>query len=155
MQATHSMRCQLQMPWNRASLHTSRRSAFTGSQAGLNVNRGASVVVMMKKDIHPEYFEEAKVICNGEEVMTISGTQAEYNVDVWSGNHPYFQGATTTVVIDEGRVNRFKRRFAGLEKLAAINTVSGGGAGDKPPPTKAEMLAAMGKTAPQKKKGKK
>jgi ribosomal protein L31 len=27
-------------------------------------------------------------------------------VDIWSGNHPFFQGATSTVVTDEGRVNR-------------------------------------------------
>jgi large subunit ribosomal protein L31 len=81
-------------------------------------------VVMRKKDIHPEWFEEAKVTCNGEEVMVTSGTKASYNVDIWSGNHPYFQGITTSVVTDEGRVNRFKRRFAGLDSLSAINTVS-------------------------------
>ena len=39
----------------------------------------------------PEWFEEAKVFCNGEEVMTVGGTQAEYVVDIWSGNHPFFQ----------------------------------------------------------------
>lgn len=132
-------------------MHSSRRSAFNGSQL-LNVNRGASVVVMMKKDIHPEYFEEAKVICNGEEVMSISGTKPKYDVDIWSGNHPFYLGATTTVVIDEGRVNRFKRRFAGLEKLSAINTVTGGEG--KPPPTKREMLEAMGKSPAAQKKGK-
>ena len=81
----------------------------------------------------------AQVVCNGEEVLTISGTQAEYNVDVWSGNHPFYQGATTTMVVDEGRVNRFKRRFAGLEKLAAVATVSG----SEKAPTKAEMLEAV------------
>jgi hypothetical protein len=31
------------------------------------------------------------VICNGEEVLTLGGTQAEYNVDIWSGNHPFYQ----------------------------------------------------------------
>lgn len=117
----------------------------------MNINRGASTVVMMKKGIHPEYFEEAKVICNGEEVMTVSGTQPTYNVDVWSGNHPFYQGATATVVVDEGRVNRFKRRFAGLDALSDVSTVSGGGKA----PTKAEMLAAMGKTPQKKGKGKK
>jgi large subunit ribosomal protein L31 len=46
-------------------------------------------------------------------------------VDIWSGNHPFYQGMGTSVVTDEGRVNRFKRRFAGLESLSAIETVSG------------------------------
>ncbi len=31
--------------------------------------------VMRKEGIHPEYFEEAKVFCNGEEVLTVSGSK--------------------------------------------------------------------------------
>ncbi|KAF6171178.1 hypothetical protein GIB67_027984 [Kingdonia uniflora] len=38
-----------------------------------------------KKEIHPEFFEDAKVYCNGEQVMTTGGTRKEYVVDVWSG----------------------------------------------------------------------
>lgn len=79
---------------------------------------------MRKKDIHPEWYEEARVTCNGEEVLVTSGTQPSYNVDIWSGNHPFFQGITSSVVTDEGRVNRFKRRFAGLESLSAVQTVT-------------------------------
>lgn len=79
---------------------------------------------MRKKDIHPEWYDEATVTCNGEEVLVTSGTQPSYNVDIWSGNHPFFQGVTTSVVTDEGRVNRFKRRFAGLDSLSAIETMS-------------------------------
>lgn len=151
--AATSMRCSLQSPFAGSGLYSSRNSSFKGCQHKLNVPRGAPQVVMMKKDIHPKYYDDAKVICNGEEVLTISGTQKEYNVDVWSGNHPFFQGATSTVVVDEGRVNRFKRRFAGLEKLSAISTISGG---MMEKPTKAELLKAMGKSpAPKKGKGKK
>ena len=82
------------------------------------------VVVMAKKGIHPEWHDEAKVMCNGVEVLVTSGTRPSYTVDIWSGNHPFFQGITTSVVTDEGRVNRFKRRFAGLDSLSAINTVA-------------------------------
>jgi len=84
----------------------------------------SAVVVMRKKDIHPEWHDEAKVMCNGEEVLVTSGTQASYTVDIWSGNHPYYQGITTSVVTDEGRVNKFKRRFAGLDSLSAVNTMA-------------------------------
>mgnify|MGYP002630649896 FL=1 len=79
---------------------------------------------MRKKGIHPEWHEEARVVCNGEEVLVTSGTQPDYNVDLWSGNHPFFQGITTSVVTDEGRVNRFKRRFEGLASLSTVETAS-------------------------------
>ncbi|KAL3340915.1 hypothetical protein AABB24_029194, partial [Solanum stoloniferum] len=38
-----------------------------------------------KKDIHPKFYDDAKVYCNGEHVMTTGGTKNEYTVDVWSG----------------------------------------------------------------------
>lgn len=63
------------------------RSAFSGAQvagrprAALS-GKGATGVVMMKKGIHPEWYPEAPVICNGVEVMTVGGTKAQYNVDV-------------------------------------------------------------------------
>jgi len=79
---------------------------------------------MRKKDLHPKWFEEARVMCNGEEVLVTSGTKPNYTVDIWSGNHPYYQGVTSSVVTDEGRVNRFKRRFAGLESLSKVETAA-------------------------------
>ena len=47
---------------------------------------------MPKPDIHPTWYPDAKVICNGEVVMTTGSTQPEIHVDVWSGNHPFFTG---------------------------------------------------------------
>ena len=35
------------------------------------------VVVMAKKGIHPEWHDEAKVMCNGVEVLVTSGTLLE------------------------------------------------------------------------------
>ena len=35
-----------------------------------------------------------QVICNGEEVLTVSGTKEKYVVDVWSGNHPFFKASS-------------------------------------------------------------
>ena len=31
-----------------------------------------------------------QVYCNGEEVTSMGGTQESYTVDVWSGNHPFY-----------------------------------------------------------------
>lgn len=33
---------------------------------------------MAKPGLHPEWHSEAKVMCNGEEVLTTSGTQGSY-----------------------------------------------------------------------------
>merc|ERR1712178_393992 len=84
----------------------------------------SSLIVNAKKDIHPTFYPEAKVYCNGEMVMTLGGSQEKYVVDLWSGNHPFIQGASNTVVVDEGRVNRFKKRFAGLEKLGSLKIIT-------------------------------
>ena len=47
---------------------------------------------MPKSEIHPKWYPDAKVICNGEVVMTTGSTKPELHVDVWSGNHPFFTG---------------------------------------------------------------
>ena len=65
---------------------------------------------MPKPDIHPTWYPDAKVICNGEVVMTTGSTQPEIHVDVWSGNHPFFTG-TQKILVTEGRVDRFMRKY--------------------------------------------
>ena len=65
---------------------------------------------MPKPDIHPTWYPDAKVICNGEVVMTTGSTQQEIHVDVWSGNHPFFTG-TQKILDTEGRVDRFMRKY--------------------------------------------
>jgi len=37
---------------------------------------------MPKSEIHPKWYPDAKVICNGEVVMTTGSTQPELHVDV-------------------------------------------------------------------------
>lgn len=66
--------------------------------------------VMPKPDIHPEWYPDAKVICNGEVVMTVGSTQPEINVEIWSGNHPFYTG-TQKMIDTEGRVERFMRKY--------------------------------------------
>ena len=66
--------------------------------------------IMPKPEIHPKWYPEAKVICNGEVVMTTGSTQPELHVDVWSGNHPFFTG-TQKILDTEGRVDRFMKKY--------------------------------------------
>jgi large subunit ribosomal protein L31 len=75
---------------------------------------------MAKPEIHPTWYPDAKVICNGEVVMTTGSTQPEIHVDVWSGNHPFYTG-TQKILDTEGRVDRFMRKYGmgGAESATA------------------------------------
>lgn len=63
----------------------------------------------MKKDIHPKMMP-TKVICEGKVVMETFSTKPEVNVEVWSGNHPFFTGEKR-FIDTEGRVEKFQKRF--------------------------------------------
>merc|ERR1712039_342168 len=94
-------------------------------QTSIHISKGLktnSIFAMAKKSIQPDFYPEAKVYCDGKVVMKLGGSQKEYIVDLWSGNHPFFQGATNTVIVDKGQVNRFKKRFAGLAASSSVNT---------------------------------
>jgi large subunit ribosomal protein L31 len=70
----------------------------------------------MKKEIHPEWYPEAKVICNGEEIMTVGATKPELHVEIWSGNHPFYTGQQR-LVDTEGQVERFIKRLQRREEI--------------------------------------
>jgi large subunit ribosomal protein L31 len=69
---------------------------------------------MPKPGIHPEWYPEAKVYCNGEVVATVGSTKPELHVDVWSGNHPFYTG-TQKIIDTEGRVEKFLRKYGMME----------------------------------------
>lgn len=73
---------------------------------------------MPKPDIHPEWYPDAKVICNGEVVMNVGSTKPEIHVEVWSGNHPFYTG-TQKIIDTEGRVERFMRKYGMLSNADA------------------------------------
>ncbi len=70
------------------------------------------------KDIHPEWYPEAEVVCDGEVVMTIGATQPRIVVDVWSGTHPFYTGEAR-MLDTEGQVDRFMRRLQRRNEMAA------------------------------------
>nr|YP_009370233.1 50S ribosomal protein L31 [Bulboplastis apyrenoidosa]ARO90722.1 50S ribosomal protein L31 [Bulboplastis apyrenoidosa] len=61
---------------------------------------------MPKQNIHPEWYNDAKVYCDGQLIMTIGSTKPELHVDIWSGNHPFFTGSQK-IIDTEGRLWRF------------------------------------------------
>ena len=72
----------------------------------------------MKEGIHPEYFE-AKVFCGGCGTTFVTGsTVKEIRVNVCSVCHP-FQSGKQKMLDAEGRVDRFKKKYANVQGAAA------------------------------------
>ena len=64
----------------------------------------------MRKEIHPEYYEMKIVFACGNVIPTRS-TKKEMRVEICSNCHPFYTGKQK-LVDSEGRVERFKRRYA-------------------------------------------
>lgn len=71
----------------------------------------------MKKDIHPQYFAEAKVVCACGNSWTTGATQEEIRTDVCSACHPFYTGEQR-IVDTAGQVERFMRRLEKRVELA-------------------------------------
>ena len=72
-----------------------------------NVNKSKN---MPKSEIHPNWFNEAVVYCDGKPLCTVGSTKKELQVDIWLANHPFYN--TSTALIDtEGRVERFMKKY--------------------------------------------
>jgi large subunit ribosomal protein L31 len=68
---------------------------------------------MVKPNIHPQWYPNAKVYCDGQLIMKVGSTKPRLNVDIWSGNHPFYTGSQK-ILDTEGRVERFMRKY-GIE----------------------------------------
>lgn len=75
----------------------------------------------MKAEIHPEYFEKAKVSCSCGNSFTVGATQKEIQVEICSSCHPFYTG-TEKIVDAAGRVERFKAKRAAATKAATKKT---------------------------------
>ena len=64
----------------------------------------------MKKDIHPKY-EDAVIICACGNVIHTRSTVKEMHINTCSKCHPFFTGEET-LIDTEGRVERFRKRYA-------------------------------------------
>jgi large subunit ribosomal protein L31 len=63
----------------------------------------------MKKDIHPKYFEHAKVTCACGNSFEVGSTEPELHVEVCSACHPFYTG-TAKFIDTAGRVDKFQAR---------------------------------------------
>ena len=65
----------------------------------------------MKKDIHPKYYEKAKVTCACGNTFTVGSTKEKIETEICSACHPFFTGLEK-VMDTAGRVEKFKGRLA-------------------------------------------
>lgn len=71
---------------------------------------------MPKSKIHPKWFAEAPILCDGKPLCLIGSTQAELQIDMWLANHPFY--TDSQIVVDsEGRVEKFMKKY----QLDSIN----------------------------------
>lgn len=69
----------------------------------------------MKKEIHPEYFD-SKVACGGCGItFAVGAVQPEIHVSICSACHPFYTGSQK-VVDTEGRIDKFKAKYAKFQK---------------------------------------
>lgn len=92
----------------------------------------------MKQDIHPEYVD-AVIRCSCGNSWSTRSTTAEMRIEVCSDCHPFYTGEQR-IVDTAGRIERFRRRYAGVEQQRDQAAVEAADAADveQPAETAAE-----------------
>ena len=73
----------------------------------------------MKKDIHPEFYADATVICSCGNTWKTGSTQKEIRTEVCSKCHPFFTGEQARLIDIEGQVDRFYKKLQAREEFIA------------------------------------
>ncbi len=74
----------------------------------------------MKQDIHPKWFENAKVTCACGNTFTTGSTQEEIRVEICHACHPFFTGQQK-FVDSLGRVEKFQKKQAAAPKKKLVS----------------------------------
>jgi len=74
----------------------------------------------MKNKIHPQFFEDAKVVCACGNTFTTGSTKQEISVEVCYKCHPLYTGEQRFMDI-KGRVETFKKKQAVAADYKASN----------------------------------
>jgi len=73
----------------------------------------------MKKDIHPTYYPNAKVICACGNTFTVGSTVKEIHTELCSVCHPFYTG-NQKLVDTARRVDKFKQRAVKATAAAKV-----------------------------------
>jgi large subunit ribosomal protein L31 len=68
----------------------------------------------MKEGIHPEY-KDTTITCVCGNVIETRSTRQDIKIEICSSCHPFMTGKQK-IVDTAGRVERFKKKYASLEK---------------------------------------
>lgn len=72
----------------------------------------------MQSNIHPKWYNNAKVTCTCGNTFETGSTEPTITVDICSKCHPYFTGEMK-FVDRQGRVDKFKKKMEKAEKVRA------------------------------------
>ncbi len=75
----------------------------------------------MKKQIHPEYFEQAKITCACGKVYEVGSTTNDIQVELCAACHPFYTG-TQKILDTARRVEKFEER---KKQAAAVVQATG------------------------------
>jgi large subunit ribosomal protein L31 len=73
---------------------------------------------MPKTHIHPLWYQQAKVYCDGSPILKVGSTRASLTVEIWSKLHPFYL-KSQEVRDSEGRVAKFIRKYGVSRKGGA------------------------------------
>lgn len=71
----------------------------------------------MKKDIHPEYNTEAKIVCVCGNIITVGSTKVEIKTELCSKCHPFYTGKQK-LVDSARRVEKFQAKMDAQKEVA-------------------------------------
>jgi len=73
----------------------------------------------MKKDIHPNYFPQARARCACGASFTLGSTKEFIEVEICSQCHPFYTGKEK-IVDTMGRVEKFRKKLVRREELKKL-----------------------------------
>jgi len=76
----------------------------------------------MKKEIHPKFYDKAKVVCACGNTFEVGSTREKIEVEICSACHPFFTGQEK-VMDTAGRVEKFKTRMAKAKEAGSSKKV--------------------------------
>jgi large subunit ribosomal protein L31 len=70
-----------------------------------------AILMAMKADIHPKYYDKAAVKCACGNTFTVGSTKPEIKIEICHKCHPFYTGEEK-LIDTAGRVEKFKARRA-------------------------------------------
>ncbi len=100
----------------------------------------------MKSNIHPTYFDDAKIICSCGNSFTTGATVAEVHVELCNKCHPFYTGQQK-FVDTASRIDKFRKKLEVAKDKPQKTKIKNAEKDDSSdaPKTLREMLSALRK----------